>query len=117
MTDNCTERAASASTERGEVVGNDSASMRLLFDSSDTGGSLNSLEVRLRAGADGAAPHFHKRSSELFYVIDGELQVMAGDRIMTVEAGRSVVVPELMPHAFIDAPWWWQERNGTRHQG
>ncbi|MFC3964945.1 cupin domain-containing protein, partial [Nocardia jiangsuensis] len=55
-------------------------------------------------GADGAAPHYHTRSDELFYIADGELQLLAGDRIVTVGAGGSVLVPRHMPHAFGAAP-------------
>ncbi|TJZ76675.1 cupin domain-containing protein [Rhodococcus oryzae] len=98
------ERAASARADQAEVVGNDRASMHLLYDASDTAGALSSLEVHLGVGADGAAPHFHTRSSELFYVLDGELRVMAGDEIVTVAAGGSLVVPKLMPHAFGATP-------------
>ncbi|NED62396.1 cupin domain-containing protein, partial [Streptomyces sp. SID10244] len=87
-----------------EVVGTDRASMHLLFDASDTDDALSTLEVRLQAGADGAAPHFHRRSSEMFYVVDGELRVMTGDRIVTLGAGNSLVVPPLMPHAFGATP-------------
>ncbi|WP_246098252.1 cupin domain-containing protein [Rhodococcus spelaei] len=78
--------------------------MHLLFDASSTGGALSSLEVRLGVGANGAAPHFHTRSSELFYVVEGELRVLAGDEITTVGAGGSLVVPKLMPHAFGATP-------------
>ncbi|MFC9789297.1 cupin domain-containing protein [Rhodococcus sp. NPDC127528] len=78
--------------------------MHLLYDASDTAGALSSLEVQLGVGADGAAPHFHTRSSELFHVLDGELRVMAGDEIVTVTAGGSLVVPKLMPHAFGATP-------------
>ncbi|WP_420714081.1 cupin domain-containing protein [Gordonia sp. SL306] len=87
-----------------EVVGTDRASMHLLFDASETDDALSTLEVRLQAGADGAAPHFHRRSSEMFYVVDGELRVMTGDRIVTVGVGNSLVVPPLMPHAFGATP-------------
>lgn len=91
-------------TAHDEVVGTDDASMRLIVDAPDTDGALSSLEVRLNAGVDGAAPHYHRRSSEMFYVLDGALQVLAGDQIMTVEAGGSFVVPRLMPHAFGATP-------------
>ncbi|WP_245717664.1 cupin domain-containing protein [Nocardia jejuensis] len=74
--------------------------MRLLIDANETGGSVSTLEVSMAQGADGAAPHFHTRSDELFYVADGELQLLAGDRIVTVGAGGSIVVPKHMPHAF-----------------
>ncbi|WTL36477.1 cupin domain-containing protein [Nocardia sp. NBC_01503] len=75
-----------------------------MLDANETGGSVSTLEVTMRQGADGAAPHFHTRSDELFYVAEGELQFLAGDRIVTVAAGGSVVVPKLMPHAFGATP-------------
>nr|WP_228566172.1 cupin domain-containing protein [Nocardia sp. SYP-A9097] len=78
--------------------------MRLLLDANDTGGSVSTLEVTMKQGADGAAPHFHTLSDELFYIADGELQLLAGDRIVTVAAGGSIVVPKLMPHAFGATP-------------
>lgn len=98
------DRAALVRAEQVEVLGNGATSMHLLLDSSSTGGALSSLEVRLGVGADGAAPHFHTRSSEFFYVIEGELRVLAGERIETVSAGGSIVVPKLMPHAFRATP-------------
>ncbi|MFD4369568.1 cupin domain-containing protein [Rhodococcus sp. NPDC058521] len=75
-----------------------------MFDASDTDGAVSSLEVRLAKDADGALPHFHTLSSELFYVVAGELRVMAGDRIETVTEGGSLMVPKLMPHAFGATP-------------
>ncbi|WP_167352417.1 cupin domain-containing protein [Nocardia caishijiensis] len=76
----------------------------MLTDSDASDGTVSTLEVTLDQGADGAAPHYHTRSDELFYVADGELQVMAGDRILTVGAGGSLVVPRRMPHAFGATP-------------
>ncbi|MEV0060716.1 cupin domain-containing protein [Nocardia sp. NPDC050718] len=78
--------------------------MRLLTDADASDGTVSTLEVTMAQGADGAAPHFHTRSDELFYVADGELQVLAGDRILTVGAGGSLVVPRHMPHAFGATP-------------
>ncbi|MFI2476638.1 cupin domain-containing protein [Nocardia xishanensis] len=78
--------------------------MRLLIDANETGGSVSSLEVTMDRGADGAAPHYHTKSDELFYVAEGEVQVLAGDKIVTVGAGGALVVPKLMPHAFGASP-------------
>ncbi|MET7768876.1 cupin domain-containing protein [Nocardia sp. NPDC005366] len=75
-----------------------------MIDANETGGSVSTVEVTLAQGADGAAPHYHTLSDELFYIADGELQLLAGDRIVTVAAGGSVVVPKLMPHAFGATP-------------
>ncbi|WSY64583.1 cupin domain-containing protein [Nocardia sp. NBC_00881] len=78
--------------------------MRLLIDAEEAGGALSNLEVTMAPGADGAAPHYHTQSDELFYIADGELQLLAGNRIVTVGAGGSIVVPKLMPHAFGATP-------------
>ncbi|MFC4373716.1 cupin domain-containing protein [Nocardia halotolerans] len=75
-----------------------------MIDADATDGSVSTLEVTMDRGADGAAPHYHTRSDELFYVADGELQVLAGEHIRTIGAGGSLVVPRHMPHAFGAAP-------------
>ncbi|MEV0683170.1 cupin domain-containing protein [Nocardia sp. NPDC050378] len=90
--------------EDAETLGTDRVRVRLLTDSEASDGTVSTVEVTLDQGADGAAPHYHTRSDELFYVADGELQVMAGERILTVGAGGSLVVPRRMPHAFGATP-------------
>ncbi|WP_107657831.1 cupin domain-containing protein [Nocardia suismassiliense] len=87
-----------------ETLSTDAVTVRLLLDASDTDGTLSTLEVTMQPGADGAAPHYHTSSDELFYVADGELQLLAGDRIVTVGAGGSIVVPKFLPHAFGATP-------------
>ncbi|MBB5916271.1 quercetin dioxygenase-like cupin family protein [Nocardia transvalensis] len=96
--------AAIRRPQDAEVHRTDAVTMRLLIDSEETGGSVSTLEVTMAAGADGATPHYHTRSDELFYVADGELQVLAGDEIVTVAAGGAITVPRFMPHAFGAAP-------------
>lgn len=76
------------------------ATIRLLADSEATGGALSSQRVTLARGADGAVPHTHKLSTELFYVLDGSLDVLVGDRVLTAAAGDVLVVPPELPHAF-----------------
>ena len=48
-----------------------SSRIQLLLDSSATGGALSAHRVRLADGAEGANPHRHTGSSELFYVLGG----------------------------------------------
>lgn len=89
----------------GEIIPEGApATARLLLDHEETEGALSSLEVTLGVGAAGAAPHFHKKSHELFYVVEGEVQILSGDDIMTVGAGGVVVVPKFTVHAFGAAP-------------
>ncbi len=56
----------------------DSIGHVLLADSSATGGALSSHRIALARGADGAVPHRHDNSSELFYILDGTLDVLVG---------------------------------------
>ena len=94
------ERSVVARGAAAETQGSPTAKITLLADSSATGGALSTIRVTLGAGADGARPHRHKGSAEMFYVIDGAMRVLSGSEILTVGAGDLVVVPPQLPHAF-----------------
>ncbi|MEV0413661.1 cupin domain-containing protein [Streptomyces sp. NPDC050448] len=87
-----------------ETVGAGPATLRLLADSSSTGGALSTQRVTLLDGANGAAPHHHSRSAELFYLIDGTAQLLSGEQVVTAGRGDLVVVPPGLDHAFAAAP-------------
>jgi len=92
-------RAADAETLGGPTI-----QVRLLADSSATGGALSTQRVTMGEGADGATPHLHRMSSELFYVLSGSADVLTGDRVITANEGDLVVVPPETPHAFAATP-------------
>ena len=48
---------------------------------------------------DGARPHFHKRSTELYYVLDGAGQVILDGEEHEVKAGSMVHIPPGVVHA------------------
>ena len=83
-----------------EVVGAPTAKVKLLADSSATGGALSTVQVTLEQGADGARPHRHDRSAEMFYVLGGVVQILSGSSILRAEQGDLIVVPPRLPHAF-----------------
>jgi mannose-6-phosphate isomerase-like protein (cupin superfamily) len=87
-----------------EVIGQAPTTVRLLADSGSTGGALSTQRVTLNNGADGAKPHHHASSAELFYLIDGTAQLLSGDQLVTAERGDLVVVPPGLVHAFAAAP-------------
>jgi quercetin dioxygenase-like cupin family protein len=87
-----------------EVIGGDPVGVKLLADSSASGGALSAVRVTLGEGADGARPHLHHHSAELFYLLDGEARLLSGDDIVTAERGDLVIVPPGRPHAFAAAP-------------
>jgi mannose-6-phosphate isomerase-like protein (cupin superfamily) len=86
-----------------ETVGRAPVKVRLLADSSATGGALSTVRVTLEAGADGAKPHHHTGSAELFYVLEGALQILSGTDIIRAEQGDLIVVPPRLEHAFAAA--------------
>jgi mannose-6-phosphate isomerase-like protein (cupin superfamily) len=86
-----------------EVVGRDPTRVQLLVDSSATGGALSTVRVTLGAGADGARPHHHQGSSEMFYVLEGAVEVLSGTAVVRAERGDLIVVPPKLPHAFAAA--------------
>lgn len=48
----------------------------------------------------GPIAHIHTRSDEAFYVLDGELEMLDGDRIYTARTGDFVFVPRGIRHRF-----------------
>ncbi|AXB41116.1 cupin domain-containing protein [Amycolatopsis albispora] len=76
----------------------------LLADASHTGDALGVNRLVLGVGATGAKTHHHAKSTEMFYVLDGELDFVLGDEHTRVTRGDVVVVPPGLPHAFGAAP-------------
>jgi quercetin dioxygenase-like cupin family protein len=87
-----------------EVIGRTPTTIRLLADAGSTGGALSTQRVTLSGGADGAKPHHHADSAELFYLLDGTAQLLSGDQVITAERGDLVIVPPGLAHAFAAAP-------------
>jgi quercetin dioxygenase-like cupin family protein len=91
--------------DAAEVVGLPAGgAFTLLADASDTGGALGANRLTLGPGRDGAKPHYHALSTELFYVLDGAVEFLLDQDVITVTEGGLVVVPPRLPHAFGAAP-------------
>jgi quercetin dioxygenase-like cupin family protein len=90
--------------DQAEVLDSDPASViTLLLDPEHTGGALTSNRTLLRHGTDGAPPHLHTRSGELFFVLDGALEMLVGDQVHVLHRGDALFVPPNQPHAFAHA--------------
>ena len=50
-------------------------------------------EYTLTPGFDGPPPHLHQRTHEVFYVLDGELGMLVGDKEVVIGAGGLAMVP------------------------
>ncbi|HYZ87136.1 MAG TPA: cupin domain-containing protein [Bryobacteraceae bacterium] len=93
-------RSVIVRADQAEVVGAPNAKVTLLVDSNSTGGALSTVRVTLAKSADGARPHRHDHSAEMFYVLDGTVRVLSGTEIVTAERGDVIVVPPRLAHAF-----------------
>ena len=98
ITDEDLPRVIHIRSDRAERL--DSIGHVMLADSSATGGALSSHRVDLAPGADGSVPHRHNTFTETFYVLDGVLDVLAGQEVLTARAGDLVVVPPGVVHAY-----------------
>ncbi|MBP0448609.1 cupin domain-containing protein [Kitasatospora sp. RG8] len=90
-----------AEVERAELP---HGAFQLLADASSTGGAFGANRLTLGVGADGARPHCHAVSWEVFTVLDGAAEFLLGERTEAVAAGGLVAVPPGLPHAFGAAP-------------
>lgn len=64
-----------------------------------TGDAYTVLELVLPPGA-GAPLHVHQREDEIFYVIEGAVEIRHGGQTYVAETGAVVVLPKGQPHAF-----------------
>jgi mannose-6-phosphate isomerase-like protein (cupin superfamily) len=76
------------------------ATLALLADGTHTAGAVSVVRVTLGQGVDGAKPHHHARSAELFFLISGRADVLVGDQVLPAAEGDLVVIPHHLPHAF-----------------
>ena len=65
----------------------------------DTGGRFTLVEVEFGPGA-GPPPHVHRNEDEAFYVLEGQVDVLDGDRRFTTGPGSFVYMPKGTHHAF-----------------
>ncbi|WP_410625195.1 cupin domain-containing protein [Amycolatopsis sp. cmx-8-4] len=86
--------------DEAEQLGTTPDTMTLLADVSQTGGHLSTNRASLSRGRDGATPHFHTASAEMFFMLDGELEVLQDDEVVTVRTGDMLFVPPHTTHAF-----------------
>ena len=86
--------------DEAEQLGSTPDTMTLLADVSQTGGHLSTNRASLGRGRDGATPHFHTSSAEMFFMLDGELEILQGEEVVTVRTGDMLLVAPHTTHAF-----------------
>lgn len=54
----------------------------------------------MEPGTTGASPHIHKELTEMFYVVEGEVELILDQRKVIAVPGAFMLVPENTPHGF-----------------
>ena len=60
---------------------------------------LSVLEVTVPPGTN-VAPHVHRKHSDAFYVLEGELEFVVGEEVVRAEVGAYVLSPPGVVHGF-----------------
>ena len=73
---------------------------RFIAPAHATDGRLGIFHHSMLPGASGAAPHYHTRIAESFYILRGEVALHDGAQWRTAYAGDFLHVPERAVHGF-----------------
>jgi quercetin dioxygenase-like cupin family protein len=73
--------------------------MSVKASSEQTDGAFTFIEWSAPAGF-GTPRHRHDREEEAFYLLEGVIEVLCGERTWTAGAGDFVFLPRAVPHAF-----------------
>ncbi len=71
-----------------------------LATGADTGGAYTLLHADIPAADPGVPPHMHHREDEAFYILEGQVTFVVGDRTLVAGSGAFILAPRGIPHAF-----------------
>ena len=87
---------ASGQGRKFNVLGH---SITAILTKQDTAGNYYVFEVVTPPGL-GIPPHVHDREDELIYVVEGEFEIMLGEKQFVAKAGDEIFFARHIPHAF-----------------
>lgn len=70
-----------------------------------TNGALGLVEAICPPGG-GPIPHIHNDHDETFYLVDGELEFLQGDRVLTAHTGDVAFIRRGLTHRFFNPGIW-----------
>jgi mannose-6-phosphate isomerase-like protein (cupin superfamily) len=73
--------------------------MTVLIAGEQTKNAYSVLEVFILPGG-GTPPHIHHREDELFYLLEGDITILAGEQTVRASAGTCVHIPAGTVHTF-----------------
>ena len=66
----------------------------------NTDGHFGLFEYTMEPETAGPGRHIHHETAEIFYVVEGEIEIIIGDETVTATAGATALVPTEEVHAF-----------------
>jgi quercetin dioxygenase-like cupin family protein len=66
----------------------------------NTNNHFSLFEFEMEPGAVGARPHIHRHLTEIFYVADGEVELLAGEQRLIETRGTLLLAPPTAVHGF-----------------
>ena len=70
-----------------------------LLHGADLEANISLFDVEFAPTAPGAPPHHHQNEDEVYYILEGEVTFLLGDRVETAPTGSTVILPRGMMHA------------------
>jgi quercetin dioxygenase-like cupin family protein len=84
----------------GEKVTANGIEIFMKAKAQETNGLWSMIEYVLPPSLPGPPPHYHKKTQEMFYVLQGTLQFLVDRKTIDAPSGTLVVVPEGSVHTF-----------------
>ncbi len=88
-------------TDTGTILLGPGDVYTILASSAETDGDYIALEALVPPDG-GPPPHIHHDQIETFYILEGEMEIMVGDKIHEAQAGDFVHISKGTPHRFLN---------------
>lgn len=80
------------------TIGNSEVTFKAV--GADTNGHLGLFENVIQPGGTAPILHIHRQMEEMFYVLEGEVEIKVGNQTVQGQPGAFVLVPRGTPHTF-----------------
>jgi mannose-6-phosphate isomerase-like protein (cupin superfamily) len=90
-------------SDAGRSVTLASLGVRFMLDGAQTGGRFALVEHPLPPRSLGSPVHTHQDEDEFSFILEGEVGIQIGNRVLSAGPGTLVAKPRGVPHAFWNA--------------
>src|SRR5262245_50091629 len=87
----------------GKLIWLQAMGVRFMLPGDRTGGRVSLVEHPIEPKSLAAPLHTHTDEDEISYILEGEVGIQIGDRVLQAGPGTLVFKPRQVPHAFWNA--------------